>query len=99
MASTVEDCALCYGLLTRTRVVQHDVRRLRGGLLTAMLDTAQRTDPGAVRDGRRALRAWRALARTDPPVDLIVSPTLGVREIPYSDVDELAIRVPFSAYT
>jgi hypothetical protein len=32
-------------------------------------------------------------------VDVVVCPTLGVREIPPGDVDELAIRVPFSAYT
>jgi hypothetical protein len=32
-------------------------------------------------------------------VDVVVCPTLGVREIPPGDVDELEIRVPFSTYT
>jgi hypothetical protein len=30
---------------------------------------------------------------------VFISPTLGVTEIPPADVDELEIRVPFSAYT
>jgi len=32
-------------------------------------------------------------------VDVVVCPTLGVRDIPPGDVDELEIRVLFSAYT
>jgi hypothetical protein len=52
-----------------------------------------------VRDGRRALQAWRAAARRDPAVDVFLSPTLGVREIPREGVDELEIRVPVSGYT
>ena len=32
-------------------------------------------------------------------MDLVLSPTLGLAELPAADVDELEIRVPFSAYT
>ena len=32
-------------------------------------------------------------------MDVIVCPTLGVREIPPSDSDEIEIRVAFSGYT
>lgn len=67
--------------------------------IRAKLDDAQRIDPAAARAGAAALRAWRARAETEPGVDLIVSPTLGFAEIPAADSDELAIRVPMSAYT
>ena len=50
-------------------------------------------------DARRALAIWRDRAQQEPLVDVIVCPTLGVREIPPADVDELEVRVPFSAYT
>ena len=45
------------------------------------------------------LAAWRDRARDEPRVDVLISPTLGLTEIPPEDVDELEIRVPFSAYT
>jgi aspartyl-tRNA(Asn)/glutamyl-tRNA(Gln) amidotransferase subunit A len=70
-----------------------------GPAIRAKLDDAQRVDPLAVRAGRKALTAWRAVAAGEPAVDVIVCPTLGVREIPPSDVDELEIRVALSAYT
>ena len=70
-----------------------------GQIIGAKLENAQRVDPQAVRAGRAALASWRARAQTEPDVDAIVCPTLGVREIPRSDVDELEIRVAFSAYT
>ncbi len=70
-----------------------------GPTIRAKLESAQHTDPNAVSAGRQTLEAWRDRAQTEPPVDVIVCPTLGVREIPPSDVDELEIRVAFSAYT
>ena len=70
-----------------------------GPTIRAKLDDAQRTDPAAVRAGRCALSTWRERARTEPGVDVVVCPTLGVRDIPPSDVDELEIRLAFSAYT
>jgi aspartyl-tRNA(Asn)/glutamyl-tRNA(Gln) amidotransferase subunit A len=70
-----------------------------GPIIRAKLDDAQRVDPAAVRAGYRALEHWRSQAETEPPVDVIVCPTLGVRDVPRQDVDELQIRVLFSAYT
>ncbi len=70
-----------------------------GPIVRAKLDNAQRVDPNAVRAGLRSLRSWRARAETDPAVDLLICPTLGVREIPFHNVDELEIRIAFSGYT
>jgi aspartyl-tRNA(Asn)/glutamyl-tRNA(Gln) amidotransferase subunit A len=70
-----------------------------GPIVRAKLESAQATDPTAIDAGRRALETWREQARTQPAVDVVVCPTLGVREIPPADVDELEIRVAFSAYT
>lgn len=70
-----------------------------GPTIRAKLDDAQRVDANALAAGTRALAVWRDRARDEPAVDLLISPTLGVTEIPPSDADELAIRVPFSAYT
>ena len=71
--------------------------------------TARRSGPSSRRPGgstrptsggaRAALEAWRARARAEPDVDVIASPTLGVAELPPAGVDELEIRLPFSAYT
>lgn len=70
-----------------------------GPTIAAKLEAAQHIDPAAVHEGRSALDSWREQARTEPPLDAFVCPTLGVREIPPSDVDELTIRVAFSGYT
>lgn len=171
MARTVEDCALCYAVLSGDTPAEQEIGGLRAGVLTGMpplrpdapmperderalvfaqrlealglraeetalpvpradiwpvfyaeaadthrstfpsrrqdygptlqakLDDAQRIDPDALSAARGALASWRAQAETEPSVDVIVCPTLGVREIPPSDVDELEIRVAFSAYT
>ena len=32
-------------------------------------------------------------------MDLLLSPTLGVTELPAAGADELAVRIPFSAFT
>jgi Asp-tRNA(Asn)/Glu-tRNA(Gln) amidotransferase A subunit family amidase len=171
MAQTVEDCALCYEVLTGAMLPHRAVDGLRVGILTAMpplgpyeprpdrderalafatrleelgmraeevslpvpeadiwplfygeaaaahgdtfparreeygpivrakLENARRTDPSAIRAGLQALASWRSQSQSLPGVDLIVCPTLGVHEIPPADVDELEIRVAFSAYT
>jgi aspartyl-tRNA(Asn)/glutamyl-tRNA(Gln) amidotransferase subunit A len=70
-----------------------------GPTVRAKLENAQHTDPEALSAGRRALASWRSRAQAQPDVDVIVCPTLGVREIPPSDVDELELRVAFSGYT
>jgi aspartyl-tRNA(Asn)/glutamyl-tRNA(Gln) amidotransferase subunit A len=70
-----------------------------GPTIRAKLDAALETDPADVEAGYRALRAWRARAAREPEVDLVVSPTLGVREIPAADISELEIRLPLSAFT
>jgi aspartyl-tRNA(Asn)/glutamyl-tRNA(Gln) amidotransferase subunit A len=49
-------------------------------------------------EGRRALCAWRARAASEPAVDLVLSPTLGMAELPPAGVDELTVRMPLSAY-
>ena len=69
-----------------------------GPTVRAKLEGAQHVDRDARRAGRRALASWRARAETEPDVEIIVCPTLGVPEIPASDVDEIEIRVPFSGY-
>jgi aspartyl-tRNA(Asn)/glutamyl-tRNA(Gln) amidotransferase subunit A len=70
-----------------------------GATVQTKLEGAQQLDPAAVEAGRLALAAWRSRAEAEPDVEVIVSPTLGVREIPAAGADEIEIRVPFSAYT
>ncbi len=67
--------------------------------LRTKLDDAQAIGRREARAAKRAVDAWRERAADEPQVDLVVSPTLGVAEIPAADVSELAIRVPFSAFT
>jgi aspartyl-tRNA(Asn)/glutamyl-tRNA(Gln) amidotransferase subunit A len=70
-----------------------------GPTVWAKLDDAQRVDSAAVQAGRKSLESWRARAESEPGVDLVVCPTLGVRDIPPSDVGELEIRITLSGYT
>lgn len=70
-----------------------------GPTIRAKLDAAQATDPAAVAAAHAALGPWRDAAAREPEVDLVLTPTLGVTELPPAAVDELEIRVPFSAYT
>jgi aspartyl-tRNA(Asn)/glutamyl-tRNA(Gln) amidotransferase subunit A len=70
-----------------------------GPTIRAKLDDAQRVDPGTVDAARAALAAWREHAAAEPPVDVVVSPTLGLDEVPPLEVDELEIRFAMSAYT
>jgi hypothetical protein len=74
-------------------------REAYGPTIRAKLDGAQHIDAGELDAAYRALAIWRERAEREPDVDVFISPTLGVSEIPRADVDELEIRVPFSAYT
>jgi aspartyl-tRNA(Asn)/glutamyl-tRNA(Gln) amidotransferase subunit A len=70
-----------------------------GPLIRAKLDHAATVTAAQAHDGLRALRAWRARAAGEPDIDLVLSPTLGFDELPRAGVDELGVRLPFSAYT
>jgi hypothetical protein len=70
-----------------------------GRTVRAKLEMAASVAPPAVREARDALGAWRAEAAYSPEVDLIVSPTLGLADLPAAGVNELDIRLPLSAYT
>jgi len=70
-----------------------------GPTIRAKLDDAQRVDRGEVEVARAALVDWRGRAAADPPVDVMVSPTLGLDEVPPLEVDELDVRFAMSAYT
>jgi aspartyl-tRNA(Asn)/glutamyl-tRNA(Gln) amidotransferase subunit A len=70
-----------------------------GPLIRAKLDHAITVTAEEAGEGRRALAEWRALAARQPDVDLVLAPTLGYDELPPAGVDELGVRLPFSAYT
>ena len=70
-----------------------------GPLIRAKLDHAITVTAAQEQEGRRALDAWRAVAAREPDVDLVLAPTLGCDELPPAGVDELGVRLPFSAYT
>ena len=70
-----------------------------GRTVRAKLETAQGLDPADVEAARGALAAWRDAAARAPAVDVVASPTLGLAELPRAGVDELEIRLAFSAYT
>ena len=69
-----------------------------GPTIRAKLDAAQQVKPAEREAARAGLEAWRARARTEPPIDLFASPTLGVSELPRVGVDELEVRIALSAY-
>jgi Asp-tRNA(Asn)/Glu-tRNA(Gln) amidotransferase A subunit family amidase len=69
-----------------------------GPLIRAKLDHAITVTAAQEDEGRQALEAWRARAAREPDVDLILAPTLGYDELPPAGVDELGVRLPFSAY-
>jgi Asp-tRNA(Asn)/Glu-tRNA(Gln) amidotransferase A subunit family amidase len=69
-----------------------------GPLIRAKLDHAQTVTAEQAAEGRRALAEWRAVAAREPDVDLVLAPTLGYDDLPPVGVDELGVRLPFSAY-
>jgi aspartyl-tRNA(Asn)/glutamyl-tRNA(Gln) amidotransferase subunit A len=70
-----------------------------GPTIRAKLEHAATVSAEEAQRGRETLRAWRAHAAREPAVDLVLSPALGLTELPPAGVDELAVRLPFSAYT
>jgi aspartyl-tRNA(Asn)/glutamyl-tRNA(Gln) amidotransferase subunit A len=70
-----------------------------GPTIRAKLDGALLVTDADHQAGLAALHAWRAQAALEPAVDLLVSPTLGVEELPPAGVDELDVRLAVSAYT
>ncbi len=70
-----------------------------GRTVRAKLEAASGVGAAEVARAREALGAWRAAARERPDVDVIASPTLGFADLPRAGVDELEIRLAFSAYT
>jgi aspartyl-tRNA(Asn)/glutamyl-tRNA(Gln) amidotransferase subunit A len=69
-----------------------------GPIITPKLDIAIETTPEAYERALEAMAAWQRAAATDPPVDVIVSPVLGVPELPAAGTPEREFRIPFSAY-
>jgi aspartyl-tRNA(Asn)/glutamyl-tRNA(Gln) amidotransferase subunit A len=69
-----------------------------GPVISAKLDRALATTPEAYELARAAMAAWQRAAATDPPVDVIVSPVLGLPELPAAGTPEQEFRIPFSAY-
>jgi aspartyl-tRNA(Asn)/glutamyl-tRNA(Gln) amidotransferase subunit A len=69
-----------------------------GPVIRAKLETGQRTQPGAVAAGYRALERWRRAAVSEPAADVVVSPVLGLAELPAIETHEKEFRIPFSAY-
>jgi aspartyl-tRNA(Asn)/glutamyl-tRNA(Gln) amidotransferase subunit A len=67
--------------------------------IRSKLDHAATITPEQAATAREALREWRAQAEREPAVDLLLSPTTGVTELPPAGADELAVRIPFSAFT
>jgi aspartyl-tRNA(Asn)/glutamyl-tRNA(Gln) amidotransferase subunit A len=70
-----------------------------GPTIRAKLDDAVRVTAEASERAHVALRDWRERAAREPDVDLLVSPTLGVTDLPPAGVDELEVRIAVSAYT
>ena len=69
-----------------------------GPSIRAKLERAVRTTPEAVGRARAAMLAWQRAAAQDPPVDVIVSPVLGLPQLPDITTPEHEFRIPFSAY-
>jgi hypothetical protein len=69
-----------------------------GPPIAAKLDQAIATPVEEYERGVAAMRAWQRAAETDPPVDVIVSPVLGVADWPEFGTPEHEFRLPFSAY-
>jgi Asp-tRNA(Asn)/Glu-tRNA(Gln) amidotransferase A subunit family amidase len=69
-----------------------------GPAISAKLDRAIRTTPEEYARGQEAMAAWQRVAAEDPPVDVIVSPVLGLPELPAIETPEEEFRIVFSSY-
>jgi aspartyl-tRNA(Asn)/glutamyl-tRNA(Gln) amidotransferase subunit A len=91
--------AVFYGEAARSHRATFPARREEyGPNIRAKLEQAQRVGEADYRSAALALASWRERARAEPDVDLLVSPALGLPDVPPAGVDELAVRIPFSAY-
>jgi aspartyl-tRNA(Asn)/glutamyl-tRNA(Gln) amidotransferase subunit A len=69
-----------------------------GPVISAKLGRALATTPEAYERARAAMAAWQRAAASEPAVDVIVSPVLGLSELPAAGTPEHEFRIPFSAY-
>ena len=69
-----------------------------GPVIAPKLAQAFATTPESAARARAAVAAWQRAAAPDPPVDVIVSPVLGLAELPAAGTPEAEFRIPFSAY-
>jgi aspartyl-tRNA(Asn)/glutamyl-tRNA(Gln) amidotransferase subunit A len=69
-----------------------------GPVISPKLAQAVKTTPEAYERARAAMEAWQQAAADDPPVDVIVSPVLGVPQLPAAETPERDFRIVFSAY-
>jgi aspartyl-tRNA(Asn)/glutamyl-tRNA(Gln) amidotransferase subunit A len=69
-----------------------------GPVISAKLDRALTTTPEDYARARDAMAGWQRAAASDPSVDVIVSPVLGLPELPVAGTPEHEFRIPFSAY-
>ena len=69
-----------------------------GAIIRPKLERAVTTTPEALASARAAVATWQLAAREAPAVDVIVSPVLGLPDLPAVDTPEREFRIPFSAY-
>jgi aspartyl-tRNA(Asn)/glutamyl-tRNA(Gln) amidotransferase subunit A len=69
-----------------------------GPAIRAKLAQAVHTKREAEQRAREAMVAWQRAAAADPPVDVIVSPVLGLPELPAAGTPEEEFRIAFSSY-
>jgi aspartyl-tRNA(Asn)/glutamyl-tRNA(Gln) amidotransferase subunit A len=69
-----------------------------GPVISAKLDRALTTTDEDYARARDAMAAWQRAAAAEPAVDVIVSPVLGLPELPAAGTPEHEFRIPFSAY-
>jgi aspartyl-tRNA(Asn)/glutamyl-tRNA(Gln) amidotransferase subunit A len=70
-----------------------------GPTVRAKLELAAGVHANELAQARAGLSEWRVRAFSEPDVELIASPTLGLPELPLVGADELEVRLHFSAYT
>jgi aspartyl-tRNA(Asn)/glutamyl-tRNA(Gln) amidotransferase subunit A len=69
-----------------------------GPSIRAKLERAGHTSAEDERRARDAMAAWQRAATRAPEVDVIVSPVLGLPDLPSIGTPEHEFRIPFSAY-
>jgi aspartyl-tRNA(Asn)/glutamyl-tRNA(Gln) amidotransferase subunit A len=69
-----------------------------GPTISAKLVRAVRTKRETYERALDAMAAWQRAAAQEPAVDVIVSPALGLPELPAIETPEEEFRIPFSAY-